>query len=274
MKKFSLLLSMILFAFMTTGCVKYTYNIEIDKKNNLVLSEFAAVDTSMMGGMSFFIMAEFDEPKEKYEAKGYDVVEHEVGDLKGIKATKKFKLKNMKNEDLPVGYTSANSTPVVVKEGFFKTKYSINLSYDMAKVSDDVNRVQGRKNKVSVTEPTGFSNVGSVKTEVESGDSFGNAMDDMFTGLANTNSVSMASQKSYSDNSSDVSDLLTSAELTVKIPYKAIKHNASKVINKYEYQWTFDNSPTKIELEYEKFNPLQILCTVLFFIFMFLLIRR
>ena len=63
------------------------------------------------------------------------------------------------------------------------------------------------------------------------------------------------------------------AELVIKIPTRAISHNANQVISDKEYKWSLmSKTPLNIEITYEKLNWFNIVLTVLVIIVVALLI--
>lgn len=288
MKKL-LLLPVFLILLCTTGCMKYSYNIEIDNKDNIKIAEIEAINLSVMESFGDEVTDEmeksFEKSKKEYENAGYSVENYKDDIYTGLKRTKEYTLSAYHINNLPDGFVSKNEEPVLIKKGFFKNTYSIDLKYDMSRASqkqakyanefsdteeddsyddNDTNRIISREKTTDpvtgmVTENITYEN-GAKATSTynkNSMENFGNAMGKMFSSAPGVAPV---------------------ADLTIKIPCKAKEHNAKEVISDNVYKWNLiSQTPVEIYITYEKINWLNIILISFFTILMitlFILYRK
>jgi hypothetical protein len=242
MKKFLLLIALVFITITTSGCIKCSYNIEIDKKDNVKFTETQAIDLSLFksyGGAEVdqLIKQSFDEQSKQFESEGYKVEPFTDDKYNGIKLSKEYKIDSMKNNDLPKGFASKIEKPILVKSGFFNDKYTIHLIYDYSKIMDNTNQQ-------NIAQPNqGLSSAPSQQELQE----FNKSMENMFK---------------------------PQLDLTIKLPQKPKKQNATKVISDTEYQWTLSSSEvTDIFIEYEKFKIMPFIVFGVIFLLLFIMYK-
>ena len=258
MKKFifaGVLLSLI---FCTSGCVKTSYNIEVDKKNNITVSETDSYNQKLFKSMAkdqkaiadlAEIEKQLEKDKEDLKSQGFKVTDYENDGFVGLTASKEYPKNSLKESDLPVGFIPADKSPLTVDKGFFKTYYSIRLVYNPEKVINEnaKNYLPSEKLSNKNDTPSEISETSEVnETETNENDYAEETMP----------SQPDNGYKEFLDNLFDASpDLKPSVDLTIKIPYKATKNNATKVISEYEYYWKLkDKELNSINISYEKYN--------------------
>ncbi len=239
MKKLILFSCLLLIMISTSGCVKYEYTIDIDKKNNIAFSQVTACNTEVIKELSKEVTIQgcsYDELKaivdensfiNKYNKDGFD----------GIKADKKYDIKSFK---LPSGFTSNTEKPFEIKSamGGAKKTYSINWQYNIKNTEKaNTDKLYGQDTN---SYETGYDSEND-KYNKQSMEYASQQMSNMFAKMIDTNPK-----------------LKPNADLIIKIPAKkANKHNATKVVNKNEYHWNLINNyeePVSIELEYSMYD--------------------
>ena len=268
MKKFLLTTMICLSAFLCTGCVKVSYNIEIDKNDKVKLAATQAYNLEMLKSMDSNIEQKFqesiEEPKKEFESKGYKVEEYLDETYSGLTIYKENLDFASAAKDLPDGLKKKNENAFTIEKGLFKDKYKIHFicklddimsgtrNSDTAETdmsgSDSDELEEGVVSVTKTTDPVtgkiterreyeggGYSEVTYDPKEVQQ---FGNAIGTAVGTAVNT-----------------VPGMTPVADMTIKIPYAATKNNADKVISPTEYQWNLvkeNGSDTEIILEYEK----------------------
>lgn len=278
MKKFLLFLSLLLVVISTSGCIKYEYTIDIDKKNNIAFSQVSAFNTKTIEELSKEATVKgcsYDELKESVEKEGFIASVYNKDGYKGVKADKKY---NMKSFKLPNGFKSNTETPFEMKSsmGGAKKTYSINWQYDIkdTEKSDDNAMAEQEINRYNNDNLWSGVKYNNDNDEIVSKD----ISTDEETGITTEKTVYKSgavatcsyNKKEMEQTSQQMSDMMTSmfysnpkfrphADLIIKIPAKkADKHNANEVINKNEYHWNLvdlsKEEPISIELEYSMYD--------------------
>ena len=300
MQRFILAAALISLIFCTSGCVKTSYNIKIDKKNNITISETEAINYNLF--KSFITdkkeLAEFDKEfeagKKELAKDGYKTTDYEQNGFKGITSTKEFPKNSLKSKDLPSGFTASKEIPLEVTKEFFKTYYHIELQYDPKKSSiaeKNINSnmpsgIENNKEGASINSDAPsmtITNEDGSTTQVypsevvkrENGDMIEEHYyydDGSETVITKSKSESESSSVSgmdpfnkMSDSFSNISGLAPSIDLTITIPYKATKSNATKAISDTEYFWQLKpGEKNSIYVDYEKYNYVNIIVAILF----------
>ena len=225
MKKLLLFLGLTML--FSTGCMKYSYNIDLDDKGNMTVSEAQAVNYAMLESFGDVAKKEYNKgiahDKKALEEKGYKVEDYDDGKFVGIKKIKNYNVSTYTVKDLPDGFKPVRDLPpVACQRGFFKNKCSFNLSYNISRLGIEQNE-----------------NINSTENNV----------------LSNADYIKAAGMSTVKG-----SEMAPAAELIIKIPHKATKHNAHKVLSDKEYMWNLtDDDLFEINLEYERINWLKIL---------------
>ena len=288
MKKSLIILSCAL-ALFTTGCIKNSYNIEIDKKDNITVSEIGAINANLIKSINPNATADIknklEESKQEAETEGYKAETYDDGTYIGIKQTKNYKLPVYETSDLPKGFSTSQKKPVVINKKFFKTIYTINLDFDIKSASKDENNmsdfnqmkpqnnysspgsswVDGKENKIVSKEKSTDPSTGKTTEKITYED-----------GSFMTTTYDETSQNNFENAMSSMfesSDMAPVADLTIKIPTKAKEHNANEETKNFEYKWNLiSESPINISLIYERTNVLNIVLFICFSIIGFLCI--
>ena len=263
MKKKLLILTSLFLLMFTSGCVKQKdeYVITIDKNDNVTLSETVGIDKENLKMMnkeygsfvgSFTNNANshskqfenyiLDMTKKTRSLSGFDSQDYSDDEYVGFTQTKNnILISDIKPEYLMPGLISASRTPVTIDKGVFKDTYKIHLKYNYEKAYDEINE---RSEKVR-QEAEGQNYTHAVKAK----HTFIDNQDGTFT-IKDTYS----SENGFSGIGSKSDIPNPDITLTIKIPTKATKHNATKVLKNNEYQWDLFvlNSDVDINLEYTK----------------------
>lgn len=251
-----------------TGCVKYSYNIEIDNNDKIAISKTQAMN------MSFFenYDPKFDEKfksgiaksQEEFKQRGFEVKEYKDNIYTGITLTKQNLNFNNVINDLKDDFNNDLYAFTIEKSGLNRI-YKIHLTYDMQKAmnnisgSETANFNSREQNNPMVVDENEDSIISKTKeTDPETGDIIETTTYE--NGVIATSRYSPAEQEQFGQaigaSLNSVPGLKPVSELTIKIPKKATKHNATKVINDTEYYWDLagEKQPVEVILEYQKFD--------------------
>ncbi len=269
MKKSLLLVFVIMLSFCCTGCIKSSYNIEIDDKDNVSVSKTMAMNLSFFESYDPNFDDKFKdsilESEDEFEKDGYEVEEYSDGTYRGVSLSKKGIRFEDASEVFKNDFVDEDKLFSLEKKGLSKI-YKIHLFYDPKKAmvqmsegktdefsmnnsEDDSLIINGEADEVvsktketdpntgDVTETTHYASgaVSTTKYNPQQQEQFGNAIGNYLNSVPGLKPV---------------------FEMTIKIPEKAIKHNATKVISDTEYYWDFSNSNgiAEVVLEYKKFD--------------------
>lgn len=263
MKKKLLILTSLFLILFTSGCVKQKdeYVITIDKNDNVTLAETVAIDKESLNMLneeydsfagSFTNNANsqskqlenyiLDMTKKIRSLNGFDSQDYSDNEYVGFTQTKNnLSISDIKPDDFMPGLTSASDTPISVDKGFIKDTYKIHLKYNYEKAYDEINE---RSEKVQQKiEGQNYTPTAKAKHTFIDNQDGTYTIKDTYSG-----------ENGFSGSSSNDDIPNPDITLTIKIPTKATKHNATKVINNYEYQWDLFvlNSNVDINLEYTK----------------------
>ena len=241
MKKIFLISLISFITVICTGCVKYDYNIEIDKKDNVKFSETLSLNQKLFSALSTDFdnayKLSLDKLTNKYKSKGYDVQEYKDSDFSGITISKEKLTVNKLKESLPEGFIK-DSASVIVQRGFIKNSYKIHLLYDIRIVlsSSDVAQVQSAL-------------TAKEKNVIISNKSVVRRINNQFIDMTKIN-------ERYNSIPGKKPGIIPESVLTIKIPAKAIKHNASEVLSDNCYSWNLalKSQPVEIILEYDTYD--------------------
>ncbi len=261
-KRLLIFIIMFLFTLVLSGCAKYSTTIEITENDAVILTQSNLMDLELYKTFD----TEFDSnnpfknwnnifdkrTEDDYINKDFQV--RNIADDKyiGKEFTKRYKnAKFFFNNNLPLGYTIAEESdlPIIVKKSSFGATYLIHLKFNPKKVKDRSKNIFTKKEYSQLSN----SPLEQQNTELDDAD---NPKEEM---------------------PSEVADL------TIKIPTEASKHNATSVdsaTNTYiwklsetkEYQ---NNENIDIILEYKTVNYVSIVISILiFFITMIVVIKN
>ncbi len=237
--------------FFTTGCVKSSYNIEIDKKGNVKTSQIQALNVSLLKTfdpeIDKTLKKQFNEKKQELEKNGFKAEFYSEEGFSGVKKTKDFKIKNFKNSDLPTGYSCENKAPVIFDRRAFSDVYTVELTFDPQKVTEE-----NKKNSAALKKDkkTPEKKENEPLQAVEQSDSE-IAQNEPEAEVPNKENAKF--EQSIEDLAKNNPQFMPSMELVIKTPYKASSHNATKVVNEKEYHWVFTSKePVEIKLVFGK----------------------
>ena len=120
---------------LTSGCVKYTYRFDIDNKGKIAITETNGISSSIMKEMNPTVLKILNDGinlKTIHKTdNGYSVYKCKDGDYAVLKSYKKFNISRFITADLPEGFSTPQKNPVMVQKKFYKTTYTISLSYNI-----------------------------------------------------------------------------------------------------------------------------------------------
>ena len=259
MKRFLLIGLFCITAICCTGCLKVSYNIEIDNKDNVSISQTQAYNLEMLKSLDPNIdekfAADIEEKKAEFESKGYETAMYKDDKYTGLTLTKdKITFKNAASE-LPDNIKNGNENAFSVKKGLFQNTYKIHLIVDGNNVvsgaqsegSGNTNQDDNIDKVVSKTKTTDDVTGETIETTVYE------------SGAKSTVRYNPEEQKQFGNAMGEAlsqSGMEPELSLTIKIPKKAISHNATKTISDTEYQWNLavEKQPVEINIEYTKSN--------------------
>ena len=261
MKKIILLSTAIFVMFLTTGCVKYSYVFDIDKKGNITLSETEAINLSSIKAFDKDnqIAKDLNEQKSKLEKEGYEVSIYDENGYQGLTRKHRYEAGKFYVDNLPAGFKSKNETAIASSTPFWGKKiYSINWTYSFNEASKTLN--DGEKINNMYTDD---SEEGVVESYTET-DEDGNTIeikkydDGSVSKLKYNKAANDNFNQAMTSMLSGISELQPQAELVITIPYKSINHNADSVVNNNEYHWNLlknnGDGEISIVLEYVSYN--------------------
>lgn len=263
------LFCLLLVATLTSGCIKYSYNIEIDNRDNVSISEINAINLSFIKSIDPTAEAKFNSEiqskKNLLKEAGFTVENYKDDVYTGYKTFKKYSKSKFTKSDLPKGFSSNLDSPIEIKKTFFKKNYKISLTYDMNNINKDPKSSKDSDVDKIVSR--------TKKTDPESG---------KITERIVYESGAVSTTSYYPGEMNDLGNIfgyaLTSAsgvtpviDLTLKIPVAASSHNAKEAKGN-EYTWDLvSDAPVNIELSYEIINWFNIILSIFILITLILL---
>lgn len=269
MKKLLLVVTALFLTVFCTGCVKYSYNIEIDKNDKVSISQTEAMN------LTFFKQYDpefedkfkdsFSNIKEDYEKEGYEVTDYSDETYTGITLTKKDIEFKKAADNLKIGFEKDDDEGFTIEKRGFSKIYKIHLLYNMQKAmegnsNNDIGSMNSSNSDVISFNNDNDRNIVSQtkQTDPTTGDVIETTTYD--DGSTFTSRYNQQEQekfgKAIGETLGSVPGLTPVIGLTIKSPKKATKNNAAKVISDTEYYWdlTADKQPVEIILEYERFD--------------------
>lgn len=261
MKKILLIGLICITAILNAGCVRFSYDIKIDNKDRISIVETAGVkyfplDTeafkeSVLKDMSNIITA--------YKKAGCEVeLSKSIDDFHTMKLTRKGLSFAEASKTLPKGF-QADDKAFTVKRTLLKRYYRIHLVYNIQNAASEaklkyINFKAGSKTFALYKEQLGKYPVSAALTQNSSDGEY------LVTKTYADGNTIISKYNPETDDKLLKEDNRPYGDLTIKIPSKATKNNADKVISSTEYHWYFpkDGTSKEIILEYEKsdFTPL------------------
>jgi len=289
MKKILLVCTICLIAVVCTGCVKISYNIEINSNNEISIAETQALNLEPFKAMKKDADKElkkgFEEAAEEYKSEGYKVDEYKDDTYTGITISKdKITFKDVL-KSLPKGLKN-DANKFTMQSGLFKNTYKIHLVADKEQMMSSVSG-NGEESDFSNQQipENNYNEQKAISTQTETDFATGETVETskMSDGSVKTKRINKSTGEvteivNYKDgryskstyNEKDMQGfgdaiggaieampgMTPLADLTIKIPVKAKSHNANKVISDTEYQWNLltEGETVEVNLEYEKYN--------------------
>ena len=236
MKKIALLGLMLFVVFTTSGCRNFSYDIEINKNGKVTLSETESIDFSNIEKISYIAQkaqTKIEEKNSEFEAQGYTVKRSDNGSYKEYTRTKTFETFT-DNSVLPEGFAALQPQPIMQEKAFLKNKYIIKWSYDAQRILDNTKSKLENIDSITPEDTEEYDDSEDYAKE--------NTQPEIFNFLTKKNLKNLP---------------LPTADLVIKLPFKAKSHNAnfvSKTNGKYEYKWNLNSKDEiiNIELIYDK----------------------
>lgn len=246
MKKLLFLCLLFSLTFITTGCVKSVYNIEIDKRGNIKTSETQALNVTFLktfdSQIDKKIKKEFNKRKSELEKNDFSAELYSDDNFSGIIKSKDFKIKTFKNEDLPVGFSCERKAPVILDKRAFSDVYTIELLFEPKKAMEE-----NKKNAPILNEDKKEQ---KPTEQLQEQPQEQQAKPDVTVQpMADNSDFEAALEEMYKEKP----ELAPSAELVIKTPYPASSHNATRVVNDNEYHWNLaSKDPVEINIVFGK----------------------
>lgn len=235
MKKVFLILLVSTITFICTGCVKFDYNIEINKDNKINISQtqgfnvkfFRAISPGFDNGFKKSV----DVLTDRYDKLGYETSLYEDDAFSGLTIARNGLTFKQAKEFLPSGF-SGDENSFTVSKGLVKNSYRVHLYYDIKEALKNPDIVSAQREN-----PT---------TVIMSPDRESQYINGQLVDMT-------AIRDNYAAIEGEKPSVVPVSTLKIKIPAKAKSSNATKVINDNEYQWDLSSKdkPVEIILEYE-----------------------
>jgi len=269
-KKFLSVLSLFVFMFSLTGCVKFNANMDIKKNKSMDFSIIYAFDTSIFGDESIIS----DSDKAEIEKQGFTVNDYSDGSMKGVTLTRNIKNIDSVSTSSDTEYdlsdimnNSENGYIFKVNKGFFKNTYVAKFNFDAS--DSDLNSMTDFDNDVDENDII-------IEDQVDVTDENDVVLDEE-TDVTDENDVIFDEENDISDDWSlidddsdfDLSNLegsIANMDLSfnVTLPYSAISSNATSLNNgNKQLSWTLSgDSVETIEFTFSLYNITNILIVV------------
>ena len=271
MKKLSFLFSFIFLSIFTlTGCVKFSYNFEVND-DKLKMEEIRAFDISLVSDKRPFIDKIFDAQVEKAKkfSDKYTVVKYDEPPYLGVKKIKEGNTNSIDIKELPVGFSTPQAKIIDVENSAFKHVYRVHLYFNPEEI---IEKARGITDKLtpSVDNSSDF-NSEQISTVPGNPDKSYKIPE----GSENFEASSVSSTPSYGalpggfqmNDLQKASQIEPKFEVKIKIPKKASKHNAKQESSDNEYVWDLSpQSESEIFIEYTKydFSSLGVMLIIIF----------
>lgn len=243
MKKVKYLLLLVLFAIITTGCVKFNANMDIKKDKSMEFSVIYAFDKSLMTGENALKEEDMAEPKKC----GFEVTKYSEGNYEGFKLVKKIaNIDEVSSEDDVTYDLSGMMDEGACNGKMFKVVKSEDKNTYTAKFKFDAN-------SNGMSEDTEDEEVveNEVETTVETTEEDTTLEDEMLVG--DEENFDLTSEGS----NMDLSGLMNNLDLSfnVNLPYGALSSNATtKENDNKKLTWKLGTEAQEIEFSFELKN--------------------
>ena len=244
MKKVKYLLLLVLFAVVTTGCVKFNANMDIKKDKSMEFSVIYAFDKSLLGENNALKEEDMAEPKKC----GFEVSKYSEGNYEGFKLVKKIKNIDEVSSETDVTFDLSgmmdegvcSGKMFKVTKGEEKNTYVAKFKFDANSnnMTEDTEDEEVVENEVETAPAT--------TTEEETPDE-----DEMLVG--DEENFDLTSEGSNMDLSGIMNNL--DLKFSVNLPYGAISSNATtKENDNKKLTWKLGQEAQEIEFTFELKN--------------------
>ena len=239
MRKIKYLMLLCMVAFTMTGCVKYNATMDIKKDKSMNFSMIYAIDKTIFADTK----AIDDDDQKTLKDAGFKIEDYKDGNMVGFKVSKEIKNIDDVSKDGKTNYDLSGlieekgktKDMFTVKKGFFKNTYKASFKFDSSD-SEFNTSTKGDDEETPIV--------------------YDDEDDEDTTILDDSEDIDMP----------DFSKMGSSMDLSfnVKLPYKAVKNNATKVDDdKKSLKWELASTgPSDIEFEFELYNMTNIYLTI------------
>lgn len=228
-----------------TGCVQESYNIEINNKDQISLSETRSIQYKPLESSNFREAIENDFQKyiQKYKTYGYDInTEFKENGFSTV-TLKKDNISSIEaSKILPKGFEIKDENWFKIKHTLIKDYYKIHLTYNLKNAINVANFDFENFKKSS----NAFNQYKEALAQVVVSKTITSNVNGAYilTEYANGNRI----MEPYNEKEALINPLTPKAEITIKIPVKASTTNATKIINNTTYQWIATEEQPSIDI--------------------------
>ena len=281
-KKVLYVLSLCVFMFSLTGCVKFNANMDIKKDKSMDFSIIYAFDTSLFGDESIIS----DEEKSNLENEGFTVSDYSDGNMKGITLNRKIKnidsVSSSSNASYDLSGIIDNSSDYIftVKKGFLKNTYSAKFNFDAS--NSDLNLTNIPDEDIISDDEVDIDEDTILDDEVDSDEDavLDNEVDTNNTVLDDEAITDIENDDDFDYSSLSESMANMDLSFNITLPYSAISNNANSTSdNNKQLSWSLaSDQVTSIEFEFELYNLVNIAivggCALLLIVLVIILISK
>lgn len=245
MKKILLMTIVCFVTLFCTGCVQESYNIEINNKDQISLSETRSIQYKPLESSNFREAIENDFKKyiQKYKTYGYDInTEFKENGFSTV-TLKKDNISSIEaSKILPKGFEIKDENWFNIKHTLIKDYYKIHLTYNLKNAINVANFDFENFKKSS----NAFNQYKEALAQVVVSKTITSNVNGAYilTEYANGNRI----MEPYNEKEALINPLTPKAEITIKIPVKASTTNATKIINNTTYQWIATEEQPSIDI--------------------------
>lgn len=245
MKKILLMTIVCFVTLFCTGCVQESYNIEINNKDQISLSETRSIQYKPLESSNFREAIENDFQKyiQKYKTYGYDInTEFKENGFSTV-TLKKDNISSIEaSKILPKGFEIKDENWFKIKHTLIKDYYKIHLTYNLKNAINVANFDFENFKKSS----NAFNQYKEALAQVVVSKTITSNVNGAYilTEYANGNRI----MEPYNEKEALINPLTPKAEITIKIPVKASTTNATKIINNTTYQWIATEEQPSIDI--------------------------
>lgn len=238
-KKLLIFLSLLCVMVLTSGCVKYKTVMEIDRYDNIKFFQTAMLDVELIKeklkqpNFNIYDNENQKEYSKDLRGKGYFFEVYKDYPYEGLKVFKKMKIKKYVMDSLPKGFSlyPEEGIPISFIKTPFKTTYVVHIKFNASDISSSI-PYNFQNHQLDMENESKTGTIGDMNYEY------------------NVKSVLSPLEQAFEDKNTDM-------KFVLKIPVKALEHNADEVIDSKTYEWNLaKKGEVEIKLTYEKVNYL------------------